>query len=74
MVWRQVCHRFRQHRGEWLDDPSLLPKNDSTPSGLHHFVSLPEQVEIETDAGITGWGENCPLGSCYLPAYAKGTR
>ncbi|MFN3937935.1 MAG: cis-3-hydroxy-L-proline dehydratase [Gemmobacter sp.] len=31
-------------------------------------------VEIETDAGITGWGESCPLGSAYLPAYAAGVR
>jgi L-alanine-DL-glutamate epimerase-like enolase superfamily enzyme len=31
-------------------------------------------VEVETDAGITGWGECCPLGSAYLPAYALGVR
>jgi L-alanine-DL-glutamate epimerase-like enolase superfamily enzyme len=31
-------------------------------------------VEVRTDAGITGWGECCPLGSAYLPAYAKGVR
>ncbi|MCC5961596.1 MAG: mandelate racemase/muconate lactonizing enzyme family protein [Rhodobacteraceae bacterium] len=31
-------------------------------------------VEVETDAGITGWGECCPLGSSYLPAYALGVR
>lgn len=31
-------------------------------------------VEIETDAGITGWGEVCPLGPFYLPAYAEGVR
>ena len=31
-------------------------------------------VEVETDAGITGWGESCPLGSAYLPAYAAGVR
>ncbi len=29
-------------------------------------------VEVETDAGITGWGECCPLGSAYLPAYPLG--
>ena len=27
-------------------------------------------VTIETDAGITGHGEVCPLGPFYLPAYA----
>lgn len=31
-------------------------------------------VEIETDAGITGYGEVCPLGPFYLPAYASGVR
>lgn len=31
-------------------------------------------VEIETDAGITGVGEVCPLGPAYLPAYAEGAR
>jgi L-alanine-DL-glutamate epimerase-like enolase superfamily enzyme len=31
-------------------------------------------VEIETDAGITGYGEVCPLGPFYLPAYANGVR
>jgi len=31
-------------------------------------------VEVETDQGITGWGEVCPLGPFYLPAYAAGVR
>lgn len=31
-------------------------------------------VAVETDEGITGWGEICPLGSAYLPAYANGAR
>lgn len=31
-------------------------------------------VRIDTDAGLTGWGEACPLGPAYLPAYAKGVR
>ena len=31
-------------------------------------------VKIETDAGITGYGEVCPLGSAYLAAYAAGAR
>ena len=31
-------------------------------------------VEIETEAGITGYGEICPLGPAYLPAYAAGAR
>lgn len=31
-------------------------------------------VALETDAGITGYGECCPLGPAYLPAYAEGVR
>ena len=31
-------------------------------------------VGIETDAGLTGYGEVCPLGPAYLPAYAAGAR
>ncbi len=31
-------------------------------------------VAIDTDAGLTGFGEICPLGPAYLPAYAAGAR
>lgn len=31
-------------------------------------------VRMETDAGLTGHGEVCPLGPAYLPAYAGGVR
>ena len=31
-------------------------------------------VAIETDEGLTGVGETCPLGSSYLPAFAEGAR
>ncbi|HXU38389.1 MAG TPA: cis-3-hydroxy-L-proline dehydratase [Blastocatellia bacterium] len=31
-------------------------------------------VELKTDAGINGFGEVCPLGPAYLPAYAAGAR
>lgn len=31
-------------------------------------------VAVSTDAGITGYGEICPLGPAYLPAYANGAR
>jgi cis-L-3-hydroxyproline dehydratase len=29
---------------------------------------------VETDTGIIGYGEFCPLGSAYLPAFAEGAR
>ncbi len=31
-------------------------------------------VAIETDEGIIGYGETCPLGPTYLAAYAQGAR
>jgi len=31
-------------------------------------------VEVETDNGMSGYGEVCPLGPFYLPAYAEGVR
>ncbi|MFG0254038.1 MAG: cis-3-hydroxy-L-proline dehydratase [Rhodopirellula sp. JB053] len=31
-------------------------------------------VGVETDTGLIGYGEVCPLGPCYLPAYADGVR
>ena len=31
-------------------------------------------VQVETDEGIIGYGEVCPLGPVYLPAYADGAR
>jgi len=31
-------------------------------------------VQIETDAGVDGFGEVCPLGPFYLPAFGPGAR
>lgn len=31
-------------------------------------------VAVETDDGMVGWGESCPLGPAYLPSYASGVR
>jgi len=31
-------------------------------------------IRLETDEGITGFGEVCPLGPFYLPAYSAGVR
>src|SRR5712692_1523263 len=29
-------------------------------------------VKLSTDEGLVGFGESCPLGPAYLPAFAKG--
>ncbi|MCP4328209.1 MAG: mandelate racemase/muconate lactonizing enzyme family protein [Alphaproteobacteria bacterium] len=31
-------------------------------------------IAIDTDTGLTGWGEGCPWGSTYLPAFGGGLR
>src|SRR5678815_4383938 len=31
-------------------------------------------VRVETNTGLSGYGEVCPLGPAYLPAYASGAR
>jgi L-alanine-DL-glutamate epimerase-like enolase superfamily enzyme len=31
-------------------------------------------VRLDTDAGLGGWGECCPLGRSYLAAYPEGIR
>src|SRR5581483_10902658 len=31
-------------------------------------------VRVDADVGLSGWGEVCPLGSFYLPAFAAGAR
>ena len=31
-------------------------------------------VRVDTDDGVTGWGEVCPLGPFYLAAYGGGVR
>ncbi|HEV3219123.1 MAG TPA: cis-3-hydroxy-L-proline dehydratase [Candidatus Acidoferrales bacterium] len=41
-------------------------------NAVHIFDST--IVEILTDSGLAGYGEVCPLGPAYLPAYAAGAR
>ncbi len=31
-------------------------------------------VRIDTDEGVSGWGETCPFGNDYLPAFPEGAR
>jgi L-alanine-DL-glutamate epimerase-like enolase superfamily enzyme len=47
-----------------------------TWAGGKHFVETFDStiVEMMTDDGRSGYGENTPLGSAYLPAFALGSR
>jgi L-alanine-DL-glutamate epimerase-like enolase superfamily enzyme len=57
----QVDLPLREGRYAWSND-NAVDVFDSTV------------VAVETDAGIVGYGECCPLGPSYLPAYAAGVR
>ncbi|MBX3442526.1 MAG: mandelate racemase/muconate lactonizing enzyme family protein [Planctomyces sp.] len=54
-----------------------LPLHESTykwSGGKSVTVFDSTIVRVETDAGLAGHGEVCPLGPFYLPAYAEGVR
>jgi len=53
-----------------------LPMKEGAYSwGGQSFAAFDSTVVIvETDAGIIGCGESCPLGPAYLPAFAQGVR
>lgn len=58
----------------WQVDLPLKEGRYSWSNGNFVEVFDTTVVAIETDIGITGYGECCPLGSAYLPAYAAGVR
>ncbi|MBS7537672.1 cis-3-hydroxy-L-proline dehydratase [Ancylobacter lacus] len=58
----------------WQVDLPLREGRYSWSNGNFVEVFDSTVVAVETDAGITGYAECCPLGSAYLPAYAAGVR
>ncbi len=58
----------------WQVDLPLHEGNYKWSGGKSVDVFDSTLVRVETDAGITGYGEACPLGPVYLPSYAKGVR
>jgi L-alanine-DL-glutamate epimerase-like enolase superfamily enzyme len=58
----------------WQIDLPLVEGRYSWSNGNYVEVFDTTVVAVETDAGITGYAECCPLGSAYLPAYARGVR
>ncbi len=58
----------------WQVDLPLKEGRYSWSNGNFVEVFDTTVVAVETDVGITGYGECCPLGSAYLPAYATGVR
>ncbi len=56
-----------------LDLPLVRPY--SLSGGRLRFERLDSTiVRLDTDEGVTGWGEGCPWGSTYLPAFGRGIR
>ncbi|MBW4023924.1 MAG: mandelate racemase [Proteobacteria bacterium] len=58
----------------WQIDLPLKEGRYSWSNGNFVEVFDTTVVAVETDAGIIGYGESCPLGSAYLPAFAGGVR
>ena len=58
----------------WQVDLPLKEGRYSWSSGNFVEVFDATVVAVETDAGLVGYAECCPLGPAYLPAYAAGVR
>ncbi|MEX0582623.1 MAG: cis-3-hydroxy-L-proline dehydratase, partial [Sneathiella sp.] len=58
----------------WQIDLPLKEGRYSWSNGNFVEVFDSTVVAVETDQGVTGYAECCPLGSTYLPSYAKGVR
>ena len=55
-------------------DLPLYEGNYSWSEGKSVDVFDSTVVQLDTDSGLSGFGEVCPLGPVYLPAYARGVR
>ena len=52
-----------------------LTQHYSLSGGRLKFEKLDSTfIRIDTDEGISGWGESCPWGHTYLPAHGSGIR
>jgi L-alanine-DL-glutamate epimerase-like enolase superfamily enzyme len=72
---RERNHSMRITRiAAWQVDLPLHEGSYKWSGGKSVTVFDSTVVAVETDTGITGYGEVCPLGPAYLPAYAAGVR
>jgi len=55
-------------------DLPLHEKSYKWSGGKHVEVFDATVIALETDEGVIGYGESCPLGPAYLPSYARGVR
>ena len=52
----------------FVDGPYVMAEEKSVS------VADSTVARLDTDEGLTGWGEACPLGPFYLPSYPEGPR
>ena len=77
-----VCHSAVVEKGDIMKIERIalygvsLPMKEGSYSWSNQSFSAFDStiVEITTDTGQCGYGEICPLGPAYLPAYAEGAR
>ena len=68
-----MSNRIRRIRAYQVDLPLHEGSYDwSGDKSVSVFDST--VVEVETEGGVKGYGEVCPLGPVYLPSYASGAR
>ena len=58
----------------WQVDLPLVEGRYTWSDGRYVEVFDDTVVEVQTDAGIPGYAESCPLGPAYLPAHGLGVR
>jgi cis-L-3-hydroxyproline dehydratase len=58
----------------WQVDLPLKEGRYSWSNGNFIDVFDSTVIEIKTDEGLSGYAECCPLGSAYLPSFARGVR
>jgi cis-L-3-hydroxyproline dehydratase len=58
----------------WQVDLPLKEGRYSWSNGNYVEIFDSTVVGIETDEGLSGYGECCPLGSAYLASFARGVR
>ena len=55
-------------------DLPLLDEGYGFAKGKHIAVADTTAVRVDSDEGLSGWGETCPLGAAYLPSFPEGLR
>lgn len=58
----------------WRIDLPYVGGTYSWAKGYALSVADSTLVRLDTDEGLSGWGETCPVGAVYLPAYPEGVR